>query len=83
MGEDTPGVGEGVTEDTLRIKTFEDRVIVDLAEDPFSTDYVVLDERGMTITLAAQRVRLSWVSVRQLVSVISLAEKTFRHKKED
>jgi hypothetical protein len=64
----------------LRIRTFPDRVIVDLDEDPFATDYVVLDETGATFTLSSQKVHLSWVAMRQFGSVVALAEKTFRRK---
>ena len=82
MGRKAPGE-DAMSEDVLRVRTFDDRVIIDLVEDPFATDYVVLDETGATFTQSAQRVHLSWVALRQLISIVSYAEKTFRDRKSD
>lgn len=76
--------GEGPVEgDPLRVRTWPERVIVELVENPFGTDYITLDERGAMITLSAERVALNWVELRQLMAVVAVADRTFNRKKED
>jgi len=64
--------------DGLRVRTFPDKIIVDLSDDPFAVDYVLLDEEGATFTASAEKVRLTWVELRQLMSLVAVAEKQFR-----
>lgn len=82
MGKEAPE-GGGPQLDPLRVRTFPDRIIVDLTEDPFDTDYVAFDEDGAYITLSAQRVRLGWPELLHLAALIGFADQVFEQRRRE